>query len=103
VKLVLENPGKFEKLPDGMTITRERRLQNLLRQMNASHEWIADKRVKKGPNAGWRKSERKERLPDEIYKRIVPWGSRAGVMFDENQQRRRTDQADYISMRHIQL
>jgi hypothetical protein len=81
VKLVLENPGKFEKLPNDVTITRERKLQNLLRQMNASHEWIADKRVKKCPNAGWRKSERKERLPDEIYKRIAPWGSRAGVMY----------------------
>ncbi len=64
VKLVLENPGKFEKLPNDVTITRERKLQNLLRQMNASHEWIADKRVKKGPYPGWRKVERKERLPE---------------------------------------
>jgi hypothetical protein len=81
VSKVLDDSNKFRKLTHDVTISRERKLVSLLREMNATFKYIPDRRVKKGPYPGWRKVTKEVRLPDEIYKKVVPWGSRAGVLY----------------------
>ena len=58
---LLKQKGKFKKLKENETLKRERNLQNFLRTLN--------------------RKERKHRLSDTDYKRILPCGSRAGVMY----------------------
>jgi hypothetical protein len=78
---VLEEPGKFMKLDCDDTLTRELKLQNLLRRMNAKRKWVRDGRINRGSRPGWKRVEKKVRLSDEVYKKIVPWGSKAGVLY----------------------
>ena len=58
---ILKKDGKFKKLSSDETLTRERKLQNHLRSLNNA------KRVKK--------------LSDFDYNRILPCGSKAGVLY----------------------
>ena len=64
VEEILADDGKFEQLKENETIKRETRLQNLLRQL-----------------AKEKKDPKKTKITKEVYKRIIPCGSRAGVMY----------------------
>ncbi len=47
VSKVLDDSNKFRKLTHDVTISRERKLVSLLREMNATFKYIPDRRVKK--------------------------------------------------------
>ena len=64
VEEILADNEKFEQLKENETVKRETRLQNLLRQL-----------VKE------KKDPKKSKITKEVYKRIIPCGSRAGVMY----------------------
>ena len=64
---LLQTTGKFEKLTGDPTLKREFELQKELRKLNA----------KKGEKG----IERKSRIDDKTYRKILPCGSRAGVMY----------------------
>ncbi len=58
---LLEQDGKFKKLNSDETLLRERRLQNYLRSLT--------------------KVEHSNKLSDADYHRILPCGSKAGVLY----------------------
>lgn len=74
---ILASKGKFKKLDHNVTRTRETKLQNYLRRLNKEVGWIKDKRCKAGGQ--WK------RLPffldKTTYEKILPCGSRAGVVY----------------------
>jgi hypothetical protein len=73
---LLAKGDKFSRLNENVTRLRETRLQNQLRNLHAPtiHDIPEEKRDPK-------KEYRKHRLTDEVYNRILPCGSRAGVLY----------------------
>ena len=67
INLLLNISGKFALLEENPTRFRETRLQGYLRSLHA------EKNSKRFP--------REHRLPDDVYKRLQPCGSRAGVLY----------------------
>ena len=63
---LLTTGNKFKEIPTNPTRTREKKLQDYLRSLHAND------------NKGIR---REYRISDEVYRRILPSGSRAGVMY----------------------
>lgn len=63
---LLTTGNKFKEIPINPTRTRENKFQDYLRSLHAS------------TNKGIR---REYRISDEVYRRIMPSGSRAGVMY----------------------
>ena len=64
VQEILDDDEKFEKLKENETIKRETRLQNYLRQLAKTKEDTS-----------------KTKITTDVYKRILPSGSRAGIMY----------------------
>jgi len=60
-----------------VTRTRETRLQNILRSLNSDVEKVVDLNSAKGS----RIELKKRRMSDEVYRRVLPCGSRAGVLY----------------------
>ena len=61
VSEILSGSGKFVRLKENVTRLRETRLQGLLRSLHAK--------------------TREHRIPDDVYRKILPCGSRAGVLY----------------------
>jgi len=74
---IVNTPGKFQKLKGNVTRTRETRLQNILRSLNSDVEKVVDLNSAKGS----RIELKKRRMSDEVYRRVLPCGSRAGVLY----------------------
>jgi len=74
---IISTPGKFRKLDSNETRKRETRLQNILRGLNSDVEKVDDL----NSAAGFRVDLKKHRVSDAVYHRILPCGSRAGVMY----------------------
>ncbi len=74
---IVNTPGKFQRLKGNVTKTRETRLQNIMRSLNSDVEKVVDL----NSAMGFRIELKKRRMSDEVYRRILPCGSRAGVLY----------------------